>query len=249
MHIYNVCVLQLEWTPDQRKKAVKELTHWEYHRHQFEMHLTVKPILPDRDSWLVILKSYWFCLLQYAPAPPIKPSDPDSIEPKVVKTLKASAEFQITFRNERTSSSTVPFWLCFFSRQCSSKPEYNYSFAEFTQRSRWCRWLREICQKKHVCGRSLSCVRLFATPWTVAHHAPLSTRLSHQNTGVGLPFPPPGDLPDLDIEATSPADSLPRATWETERNTQGFKSHLHTRQKASLSVITIRKQELQRLID
>ncbi|OWK08614.1 hypothetical protein Celaphus_00011183 [Cervus elaphus hippelaphus] len=36
-------------------------------------------------------------------------SDPDSIEPKVVKTLKASAEFQITFRNERTSSSTGPF--------------------------------------------------------------------------------------------------------------------------------------------
>ena len=39
---------------------------------------------------------------------PIQPSDPDSIEPKVVKTLKASAEFQI-IRNETTSSSTGPF--------------------------------------------------------------------------------------------------------------------------------------------
>ncbi|KAI4563312.1 hypothetical protein MJT46_010921 [Ovis ammon polii x Ovis aries] len=43
-----------------------------------------------------------------APDPTIKPSDPDSIEPKVVKTLKASAEFQI-IRNETTSSSTGPF--------------------------------------------------------------------------------------------------------------------------------------------
>ena len=60
------------------------------------------------------------------------------------------------------------------------------------------------------------------TPWTVADHAPLSTRLSHQNTGVGLLFPPPGDLPDLEMEPTSPADSIPGATWEAERNIQGL---------------------------
>ena len=33
--------------------------------------------------------------------------------------------------------------------------------------------------------KSLSCVWLFATLWTIAHQAPLSMEHSHQNTGVG----------------------------------------------------------------
>ena len=50
--------------------------------------------------------------------------------------------------------------------------------------------------------------RLFATPWTVARQAPLSMGFSSQEHWSGLPCPPPGDLPDLGIEAaslTSPA--------------------------------------------
>ena len=46
------------------------------------------------------------------------------------------------------------------------------------------------------------------TPWTVAHQAPLSIGFSRQEYWSGLPFPPPGDLPDTGIEptsATSPA--------------------------------------------
>ena len=35
-------------------------------------------------------------------------------------------------------------------------------------------------------------VRLFATPWTVAHQAPPSVGFSKQEYGSGLPFPPPG---------------------------------------------------------
>ena len=42
----------------------------------------------------------------------------------------------------------------------------------------------------------LSRVRLFATPWTVAHQAPLSMAFPGKNTESGLPFPLPGDLPD-----------------------------------------------------
>ena len=42
----------------------------------------------------------------------------------------------------------------------------------------------------------LSHVQLSATPWTVAHQAPLSMAFPGKNTGSGLPFPPPGDLPD-----------------------------------------------------
>ena len=49
----------------------------------------------------------------------------------------------------------------------------------------------------------LSCVRLFVTPWTVAHQAPLSTEFSRQEYWNQLPFPPPGDFPDPGIEPVS----------------------------------------------
>ena len=40
----------------------------------------------------------------------------------------------------------------------------------------------------------LSCVSLFATQWTVAHHAPLSIGFSRQAYWSGLAFPSPGEL-------------------------------------------------------
>ena len=42
-------------------------------------------------------------------------------------------------------------------------------------------------------------------PWTVAHQAALSMRFPKQEYWSGLPFPPPGDLPDPGIELVSPA--------------------------------------------
>ena len=57
----------------------------------------------------------------------------------------------------------------------------------------------------------LSHARLFVTPWTAAHQAPLSMKFSRQGYGSGLPFPSPGDLPNPGIEPGSPvlqADSL-----------------------------------------
>ena len=51
----------------------------------------------------------------------------------------------------------------------------------------------------------LSHVRLFATPWTVAHQAPQPMGFSRQESWSGLPFPPPGDLPNPGIEPRSPA--------------------------------------------
>ena len=59
---------------------------------------------------------------------------------------------------------------------------------------------------------SLSRVRLFATPQTVALQAPLSMGFSRQEYWSGLSCPPPGDLPDPGIKPRSPAlqvDSLP----------------------------------------
>ena len=53
--------------------------------------------------------------------------------------------------------------------------------------------------------KSLSRVRLFATPGTVAYQAPQSMGFSRQEYWSGLPFPSPGDLPDQGIEPGSPA--------------------------------------------
>ena len=59
--------------------------------------------------------------------------------------------------------------------------------------------------------KSLSCVQLFGTPWTVAYQAS-SMGFSRQEYWSGVPFPSPGDLPDPGIEPGFPAlqaDALP----------------------------------------
>ena len=43
--------------------------------------------------------------------------------------------------------------------------------------------------------KSLSCVRLLATPWTAAHQAPLSMGFSRQECWSGVPLPSPPKLP------------------------------------------------------
>ena len=54
-------------------------------------------------------------------------------------------------------------------------------------------------------AKSLSRVQLFETPWTIFYQAPLSMEFSRQEYWCGLPFPSPGDLPDIGIEPGSPA--------------------------------------------
>ena len=65
------------------------------------------------------------------------------------------------------------------------------------------------CQQKvyrlMVQVKLLSRVLIFATPWTVAYQAPPSMGFSRQEYWSGLPFPPPGDIPDPGIELRSPA--------------------------------------------
>ena len=53
-------------------------------------------------------------------------------------------------------------------------------------------------------AKLLSCVRLFATPWTVACQASLSMGFSRHEYWNGLPFLSPGDLPDPGIKPASP---------------------------------------------
>ena len=64
-------------------------------------------------------------------------------------------------------------------------------------------------RKKSECER---CIQLSVTPRTVACQAPLSMAFSRQEYLSGLPFPPPGNLPNPGIEPMSlalQADSLP----------------------------------------
>ena len=67
---------------------------------------------------------------------------------------------------------------------------------------------QDICNNQPcpslVCVLShFSCLRLFATLWTVAHKAPLSMGFSRQEHWSGFPCPPPGDLPNPGIEPVS----------------------------------------------
>ena len=62
--------------------------------------------------------------------------------------------------------------------------------------------------------KSLSHVRLFVTPWTVAYQAPPSMGFSRQDYWSGLPFPSSGDLPDPGIEPGSPAFQADALTSE-----------------------------------
>ena len=50
-----------------------------------------------------------------------------------------------------------------------------------------------------------SCVQLCTTPWSIAGQVPLSMGFSQHGNWRGLPFPPPGDIPNPGIKLTSPA--------------------------------------------
>ena len=63
----------------------------------------------------------------------------------------------------------------------------------------------------HTCACMLirfSCVRLFATPWTVTHQAPVSMGFSKQEYWSGLPFPLLADLPHPGIEPSLMSPTL-----------------------------------------
>jgi len=77
----------------------------------------------------------------------------------------------------------------------------------------------------------LSRVQLFVASWAVAHQTPLSMGLSWREYWSGLPFPPPGDLPDPGVEPTSLlspalADGLftSSATWEEALEQMSFQA-------------------------
>ena len=67
----------------------------------------------------------------------------------------------------------------------------------------------------------------FETPVTVARQGPLSMRVSRQEYWSGLPYLPPGDLPNLGIGPASLASPalagvffITSATWEAHRHSK-----------------------------
>ena len=76
--------------------------------------------------------------------------------------------------------------------------------------------------KVKVKVKPLSRVRLYVTPWTVAHQAPPFMGFSRQEYWSGLPFPSPGHLPDPGIGPRSPALQADALTSEPPEKPKSF---------------------------
>ena len=81
-------------------------------------------------------------------------------------------------------------------RAHSSPPPHRRTFYTELTRRYLIKKKKNIYIYKKVNVKSLSDVRLFATPWTAAYQAPPSMGFSRQEYWSGLPFPSPGDLPN-----------------------------------------------------
>ena len=76
-------------------------------------------------------------------------------------------------------------------------------------------------------------MQLFVTPWTVTHQATLSMEFSRQEYWSGLPFSPPGALPNPGIERGSPTlqvDSLPSEPPRKQKTLYKFQFYINLRE-------------------
>ena len=82
-----------------------------------------------------------------------------------------------------------------------TRSQYNVKSRKWSlhglERFRTAEWEKVGMLLNVVKVKSLSRVRLFVTPWTVAYQAPQSMEFSRQEYWSGVPLPFPGDLPDL----------------------------------------------------
>ena len=80
---------------------------------------------------------------------------------------------------------------------------------------------------RSIHSQPLSCIRLFATPWTVARQAPLSAGFPRQEYWSELPFPPPGDLPNPGIKPESPVVPVAGGFFTTDHLRSPTCQHRH----------------------
>ena len=131
--------------------------------------------------------------------------------PQTVKRLPTMQETRVLSlgredpqQKEMATRSSILAWKI----PWTEKPGCLLSMGSRRVRHNW----SNLAHTMKVKVKSLSCVRLFATPWTVAYQDPRSMGFSRQEYWSGLPFPSPGDLPNPEIKPRPPslqADSLP----------------------------------------
>ena len=79
-----------------------------------------------------------------------------------------------------------------------------------------------MCVCVYVCVSVLSCVQLFATPWTVACQAPLSIEFTRQEYWSGHSLPSLGDLLHPGMEPAYPASPTLASGFFTASTTWGL---------------------------
>ena len=126
-----------------------------------------------------------------------------------VKDLPAMQETQVQFlggkdplEKEMATHSSILDWKIPWTEETGEG--YNGAFYTGDINFLYQYLLLYLCECE---WKSLSCVRLFATPWTIQ-----SMKFSRPEYWSGQPFPSPGDLPNPGIKPRSPTlrvDSLP----------------------------------------
>ena len=93
------------------------------------------------------------------------------------------------------------------------------------------RWSQQRNRNIYAVKCMLSTIWLSATSCTVAHQAPLSMGFFRQKYWSGLPFPPPGDLPNPGTKPTSPTTLALAGRFFTmwaNLEDQKFNIYIHT---------------------
>ena len=107
-------------------------------------------------------------------------------------------------KNNKVTSFFGQWYLCLNNRQFTSSQVGNFpagmNYSLGKARPGYTIFL-VICLCTMCMLSHFSHVWLCATPWTVAHQPPLSMGFSRQEYWSGVPFPPPGDLPDPGIKS------------------------------------------------
>ena len=164
------------------------------------------PATPSCSLWGIALRSSpppllsWWALVHLSDTRcRITPSETFLWSSRDIHRLQATARWSLWFLGQHTH-------LCHLPRAFYC-PSFLWSpLAHFRMFCPACCWGRCFiqCPRRKVKVKSLSRVRLFGTLWTIAYQAPLSMGFPRQEYWSGLPFPSPGDLPNLGVEAKSP---------------------------------------------
>ena len=146
------------------------------------------------------------------------------------EVLLLSKQFQFVKNHYHCSTNFHSYSEHYFPNQKLGNNEKIIWILNSSSHSPCIQWHLEKTKVK-VKEKSLSRVRLFATPWTVAYQAPPTMGFSRQEYWSGVPFPSSGDLPNPGIEPRSPAlqtDALPSESPVSQWTKPKYQQYIHT---------------------